>query len=271
MARKVDYVRKKFAPMKEKNLLDALAHRIGTEFPRMGGSRIQKVCAQMVMEVVNEHLHPREHMQHGQIIWLAISVDDPPTRGKHIADTKMVPVVLDVHTSEDIERILNRCKLHERIETKAVRLCRQAYEQNGLLSNCDLAEILCTSESTVASILTAYESRTGKVVPRRATIHDVGTGLTHKSIICSKYYLEGKTSDVVASETCHSIEAVDRYVGQYDRVRSCRIQGLTEQETAYTLNCSLRLVREYMVLENRLNQQGCQSKGKQHDINRLQK
>ena len=252
MARKVDYVRKKFAPMLDKTLHNALAHRIGIEFPRMGGSRIQQLCAQMVMEVVNDHLRPSEHMRHGQIMWLAISVDDPPSRGKHIANTKMVSVILDVHTPEDIELILDRRKPKERLEAKAIRLCRQAYKQHGLLSNCDLAEILCTSESKIASILSAYESSHEEIVPRRANIHDVGTGITHKNIICSKYYLDGKTSDVVARETCHSIDAVDRYIGQYDRVRHCRLQGLSDQETAYALNCSLRLVQEYLDLEEKL-------------------
>lgn len=253
MASAVDIMRNKYAPMLSKTLQNAVAHRIGKEFPRMGGVRIQQLCAEMVLEVVNDHLRPLEQIRHGQIVWMAIAIDDPPARGKRISDTKLLPVVLDVHTPEDVEGRLNRRNYLERMETKAVRLCRQAYAQGGLLSNCDLAEILNFSDSTIAAALRGYESRTGKIVPRRATTHDVGTGVTHKSIICAKHYLEGKSSDVIARETHHSIQAVDKYIGQYDRVRHCRLQGLTEQESAFTLNCSLRLVKEYLALEKQLS------------------
>lgn len=254
MAGNIDYVRKKFAPMLDKTLENALAHRIGQEFPRMGGGRIQKLCAQMVLEVVDDHLRPTEHIRHGQILWLAISVDDPPSRGKHIADTDLVPVVLDAHIAQDIENRISRIKLRERIEQKAIRLCHQAYEQKAQLSNCDLAEILNTQESTIAHLLSAYEARTEQIIPRRATIHDVGTGLTHKRIICRKHYIDGKLSQVIARETYHSIEAVDRYLGQYDRVQHCQQQGLSPQETAYTLKCSLRLVNEYLSIVGEIEQ-----------------
>jgi len=81
--------------------------------------------------------------------------------------------------------------------------------------------------------LTAHERNSGKAVPSRATLHDIGCGVTHKRIICWKRYADGKCSDQVARETYHTVEAVDRYLGQFDRVRHCRIQGMTPAETAY--------------------------------------
>ena len=71
-------------------------------------------------------------------------------------------------------------------------------------------------------------------------------------LICWKRYGEGKTSEQVARETCHSIEAVDRYLGQFDRVRHCRRQDLSEQETAYVLGCSRALVAEYRSIDEQL-------------------
>ena len=67
-------------------------------------------------------------------------------------------------------------------------ICQQAYEQGGLLSNCDLAELLTSNDATIASVLTAHERETSKLLPRRVTLHDVGTGLTHKRIICRKRF-----------------------------------------------------------------------------------
>lgn len=253
MSGKPDYIKKKYGPLKDKNMINALAHCIKKEFPRMGGPRIIKLCAELVLGVVNAHLRPLEYVKHGEALWLAVSVDDPPTRGKRIADTDLVPVVLTLNTPEDIDRIIARRSPAEKLEHIIVRLCKQAYEQGALLSNCDLSVILNISDSRVSQTLTNYERWTGKVVPRRATTHDVGTGLTHKRIICRKKYMEGKTSKEIAREVYHSMEAVDRYLEQYKRVKYCKTQNMTPEETAFALNCSISLVNEYLKIYRELD------------------
>ena len=172
-----------------------------------------------------------------------------------IAETDLVPVVLDLSTPEDIEAVLRRSPPRERLLRRVLRLCHQAYEQNGLLSNCDLSAMLHVSDSQIASVLAEHERKTGKVVPRRATVHDVGSGLTHKRIICRKRYRDGKRPEQIARETYHSLEAVDRYLGQYDRVRHCHRESMTPEQTAYTLDCSLSLVREYLEIDRELEDQ----------------
>jgi len=252
MSGKTDYVAKHYKPLQDKTLENALAHRIGAEFPRLGGSRIHRVCARMVLEVVEAHLRPRESIRHGQVLWLAYRIDDPPRRGKRTADSELVPVVLDLSTAEDIDARLARRPPRERRQAKLVRLCHQAFDQGGLLSNCDLAELLAINDAGAAHLLAEHEKRTGRVVPRRATVHDVGTGLTHKAIICRKRYLEGKPPEQVARETYHSLEAVDRYLAAYDRVRHCRLAGMSPAEIAYTLDSSLPLVEQYLALDAEL-------------------
>ena len=51
-----DYVRSKFGPIKDKNLKNVVAHQIAQQFPRIGGERIQQLCAQMIFEVLEQHL-----------------------------------------------------------------------------------------------------------------------------------------------------------------------------------------------------------------------
>jgi len=253
-----DYVRKHYAPLLQKTLQNALAHVIGEQFPRIGGERIRQLCAQMILDVVNAHVHPTHHMRHGQMLWMGIAIEDPPRKYRRTADTKLVPVVLDVSTAEDIEARLDRKPPQERVRIKAVRLCEQSHRQGALLSNCDLAELLGKSDSAIAAAIVQNEKQTGRLVPRRATLHDVGTGLTHKRIICLKRYAEGKSADIVARETYHSLEAVDRYLGQFDRVRHCRQQGMSPEKTAFTLNCGVSLVNEYLTIDRELE-------GKQSD------
>jgi hypothetical protein len=247
-----DYVRKKYGPLLAKTLETALAHCVATEFPRLGGPRIQQLCAKMILEVVGQHLQPREHLRHGQILWLGLSRGDPPRRHPRIIDCELVPVVLDLSTADDIHARLNRDPASQRLAAKAVRLCQQAFEQGALLSNCDLAELLNKQDDQIAHLLVEHERKTGHLVPRRATLHDVGTGLTHKRIICWKRYAEGKEPDQIARETYHTLEAVDRYLCQYDRVRHCRLQGLSAAETAHILDCTVRLVEEYLAIDREL-------------------
>lgn len=253
MGSRPDYVKKKFSPLLGKTLKNALSTCIGREFPRIGGPRIRELCAEMVLEVIDAHRRPRESVTHGQIVWMTVPVDEPPRLHQRIADLKLVPVVLDLSTGDDVQRRLDRRSSSERLLEKSLRLCRQAHAQGGLLSNCDLAELLGRTDTQISLVLVDYERRTGEVVPRRATLHDVGTALTHKRIICHKRYAEGKEPHLVARETWHSLEAVDRYLGQYDRVRCCRLQGLTPEQTAHTLNCSVALVQEYLRIDDELN------------------
>ncbi len=252
MVHKPDYVHKKFVSQKAKTLHNALAHRIAKEFPRMGGKRICDLCAEMVMEEVNQHMKPLERVHHGQLVWAAVSIDDPPRRHQRIADTDLVPVVLDLSNSADIDARVERKSANQRMLDKAIRLCRQAHEQGGLLSNCDLAEMLTSSESRISSLLARHEREQGQIVPRRATLHDVGSGMTHKRIICRMRYVEGKEPHLIGRLTHHSLQAVDRYLGLYDRVRHCKSQGLTPPETAHALACSVKLIQEYLDIDDEL-------------------
>jgi hypothetical protein len=247
-----DYVRKHFAPLLQKTLQNAVAHVIGEQFPRIGGPRIRELCAQMILEVINAHVRPAEHIRHGQVLWLGIATDDPPRQRQRTADGKLVPVALDLSTPEDIHARLDRKRSRERLRIKAVRLCEQAHQQGALLSNTDLSELLSHTDSMISSVLVEHEKQTGRLVPRRATLHDVGTGLTHKRIICWKRYAEGKPADMIAKETYHSLEAVDRYLGQFDRVRHCWQEGMSPEKTAFTLNCSVALVNEYLAIDREL-------------------
>ena len=252
MTRAPDYLVKRYSSLLRKTLENAVSHVIGVQFPRIGGPRIRTLCARMILEVVYAHMRPTEHMRHGQVLWTGIAVDDPPRRYRRTEDTRLVPVALDLSIPDDIQARFVRKGARERLLIRAVRLCEQAYQQGALLSNADLSELLTTDDSAIAQVLVEHEKQTGRIVPRRATLHDMGTGLTHKRIICLKRYREGKSSDIIARDTYHSIDAVDRYLGFFDRVRHCREQGMSPEKMAYTLNCSIALVNEYLAIDDEL-------------------
>ncbi len=98
-----DFLRKKFGPLKARNLKNAIAHQITTEFPRIGGPRICSLCAEMIMEIVNKHMRSRDHVKHGQVLWAAIDIKDPPRR-RSAGGTNLVTVLLDLSTADDVQQ-----------------------------------------------------------------------------------------------------------------------------------------------------------------------
>ncbi len=179
MIKKTDPLCNCLRPLLDKTLENALAYRIKKEFPRIGGPRIRTLCAEMVLEVVHRHIRAKDCVKHGQILWTAVSRDHPPARRQRMTETELVTVILDLSTPEDLQARMQRVPEKQRKLRKAIRLCRQAYEQGGVLSNVDLSEILSIADARVGQLLGEYERQTGQIVPRRATIHDVGTGLSH--------------------------------------------------------------------------------------------
>jgi hypothetical protein len=253
-----DYLAKHYGAQRARSLQSALAQRLGAEFPRLGGPRILELCAQMIMEVIDAHLPPRERLQHGQILWNAIDLGERPRRYRSGAQTRKRAVILTLHDDSDVADCLRQPRpAHHWAQLRlkrALRMSREAHQQGALLSNVDLSLLLTLADNTLAHLLSAWEQEHGEIIPRRTTLHDVGTGVTHKRLICRKRHLEGKDPSQVARETWHTLESVDRYLGHFDRVRHCRQQGFDAQQTAHLLACTVGLVQEYLRIDDEINE-----------------
>ena len=151
MSSKPDFIRKKYGPLREKTLRNALAHRIVKEFPRIGGNRICQLCADMILEVVFKHMRPKDHLVHGQALWMAVSLNDPPGRRQRIADVDLIPVLLEISTAEDAQRRIDRLPAPQRLLCKAVRLCEQAYKQGDCSPTATSPS--CSASTTVGSLM----------------------------------------------------------------------------------------------------------------------
>ena len=128
-------------------------------------------------------------------------------------------------------------------------------EENGCMSNAEVAVLLKISPASVSKYLQQWEFEHDELVPRRGTIHDLGPTLTHKKPIIRKLFLEGKSVEQVARETRHSPEAIHRYIRNFKQVLLCQQKKLTEKETAFAIKISSRLVREYYALIEEFREQ----------------
>lgn len=231
-----------------KTFRSALCHLLQTEFPGTFGPTVTNLFAERV-EALFEQFHPyRQRLSAGQVVWNAIAVDDPPTRGKRIQDTRLVPVVLDLVTRHDIDAAIATGLRPETRRRKIVRLFQQAFDQGAVLSYPDVSLLLHIQTSTVYREVRGYERDTSQTVPRRGTVHDMGRSVSHKRIICFKRLVEKKTTSQVATETCHHPEEVEYYVQCLRRIKLCHDKGLTIPEICQATSHSSSLIKEYLNL-----------------------
>jgi len=231
-----------------KTFRSSLCHLLQTEFPGVFGPAVTRLFSDSIDQLYERFHPPSSRFAAGQCLWIAVAIDDPPTRGKRIEQTRLVPVVLDLVTAADVEEAISGCIRVKTLPSKIVRLFRQAHAQGGLLTQADISLLLHLPLNTVSNIVLKHERETGQLVPRRGTIHDIGRSITHKRIICYKRLVEKKTTSQVAEETFHSPEEVEYYVQNLRRVHLCLAAGMSEEDIAAATGRSLSLVREYLEL-----------------------
>ncbi len=231
-----------------KTFHSSLCHLLQVEFPGIFGPAVTRLFADRIDELYERFYPPRARLKWGQVCWVAVAADDPPARNKRIEDTRLVPVVLDLVTLQDIQDTRATGRRNDTRADKIIRLFRQAHEQAAVLSYADVSLLLHVSIATVGQAVLEHEEQTGVPVPRRGTVHDLGRSVTHKAIICYKTLVEKKTTSQVAQETFHSPEEVEYYVQCFRRIHMCHSSGMSPEETSQATGHSLSLVQEYLEL-----------------------
>jgi hypothetical protein len=240
--------RQSYDATERKTFRSSLCHLLQTEFPGVFGPAVTRLFSERIDELY-ERFHPRgSRFRAGQCLWIAVAVDDLPTRNKRIEQTRLVPVILDLVTAEDVEDAVAGSVRAKTRPKKVLRLFHQAFAQGGVLTEADVSLLLHLPINTVSAVVLKHEREAGQTVPRRGTIHDMGRSVTHKRIICYKRLVEKKTTSQVAEETFHSPEEVEYYVQSLRRVLLCLQSGMNEEDIAAATGRSLSLVREYLEL-----------------------
>jgi len=235
-----------------KTFRSALCHLLQTEFPGVFGPSVTQLFAERI-DALFERFHPdRSRLRPGQALWVAVAADDPPARNKRIEDTRLVPIVLDLVTAEDIAETIATGLRQETRSSKILRLFRQAYQQGAVLSYPDVSLLLHLQTSTISRTVLAHERQTKETIPRRGTIHDMGRSVSHKAVICHKRLVENKTTSQVATETFHDPEEVEYYVQCLRRIKLCSEAGMQLEDISQATGHSKSLTQEYLDLIQQL-------------------
>jgi hypothetical protein len=115
-----------------------------------------------------------------------------------------------------------------------------------VLTLLDLSLISGLSEHYVGELLREYEAETGKVVPTRGTVHDMGRSVTHKAEVVRRW-LRHQSPAQIARDLGHSQCAVDRYIADFRKVRLLA-QKVPQAELPSLTGLSKSVVEQYIVL-----------------------
>jgi len=218
------------------------------------GCNCSRFEASAVLETVRQVYAPffdnASSLQPGQIQMTVIDADCPASQA--LKDAKLVSVNLTL--CDDRTDLVIREKQgvvglrHHRLE----RVCREAFQQGGLLTVEDLANRLFNcGQRTLCRDIKVLRNK-GINLPLRSTIKDMGRTLSHRSDIV-RLWLVGKEYSQISRATFHSIGSVRNYVNKFKRVVSLTKEKYDVFTIAFLVKISSTLVKEYQQLYEELD------------------
>jgi hypothetical protein len=233
--------------LRSKDARDAIIQKLAADF------NLTQVIAEAYFKQFSLYFeeHANVSLSTGQIAYEAVAAHEPA--GKHIRLTRKVTVrVKLIDFNSDLEALatygLAGLRRH-----RLARITKEAYDQNALFSYEDLAMILTTSPSTIRRDV-QHLRRQGKFILTRGTKHDMGPGLSHKTIILDLYF-KGYTFSEIERQTNHSETSVKRYLMDFVQIATLYQQKFSNNQIRLIAKRSDRLVREYIQLYDTYHQQ----------------
>jgi len=204
-----------------------------------------KVLVESIEEVYFTDTQLREAAQ-GQLKYSCVSISEPA--GKKVDDCQMVTVILNLFDQQDEQELTYHGKqaavsLRQR---RLLRITEEAREQEGLLSQEDLARILMCDVRTIRRDIKSLRKKE-IIVPTRGQVKDIGPGLTHRGITV-RLWLEGKEPVEIARHINHSLAAVESYLDKFKRVAYLRGKAFDDYQIALTASISVASARTFVQL-----------------------
>ena len=254
---------KKFRRINDKSLRQLLIHRFLNDYGYDKGEVTATAIVDDILKTVEDYFvitlpleklatgdqPPDERLlSYGQLVWMAVPIEEHPERGKSIIKTRMKPIILTYLATEDIESFRNGFTSRKPLRiNRLVRWCHQAYDQGALLTQLDLAVLLNVCDAVVCDYVNEWQKTTSEILPTRGNIHDLSGAITHKKEIIT-LYLQGHLTPSIAAKTKHSKEAVDRYIRDYESVKVVRKATADIDKISQITRLSKRVITQYLDL-----------------------
>ena len=201
-----------------------------------------KVLVQRVMQFQEENLASQQRSKN-QIVRQVVARGEPA--GKRLDQCRLVEVNFTVDDPEDLVIASKEGLLASR-EAKLHRLCLEAYQQGGALTEEDLSNLLGLSLSTIKRIIKRLKQK-GLEVPTRGNIEDIGPGVTHKARII-ELLLKDYTYFQIQVYSGHCAQSIEHYERDFSRVVYFYTNDKSAREIRVLTNQSEKVIKEYIEL-----------------------
>ena len=188
----------------------------------------------------------------GQIPYWGVVSTEPS--GTPMGEMEKARVRLTLYHTDDL-KVLREQGIQALRQSKEMRLTVEAKDQGVLLTQDDLALLLCSTVRTIRNDIRALREQ-GITVPTRGQMKDIGKGVSHKAKIVQEY-LKGYEYSEIERRTHHSAGSIDRYIHDFTRVLYLTKKGEDLHRIRQVTRLSERLVQEYQALNNEFSGRSC--------------
>jgi hypothetical protein len=245
---RLDY-KAKYGPLATKKLENILKRELMEQFGFENMGLIADSLISRFLEIVAEYTPEQKRILPGQVLWLAVAEDERTAPGKPLWKSRLVPVILTVVSSEDLESMANEGKNHMLMRPYVVaRMLKEAKSQGGVLGLHDVAVLLGISQSQVTRAVDDYhKEHPGEVLPYRGTIHDMGKTVTHK-VQAVELKLRGLLTREIARRLHHDPSCIDVYLNDFERVYYLHKDGKAIKQISFLTKIAPSVVQQYIHL-----------------------
>lgn len=241
------YAKALYSPSQQKTLQNLLKRELVCNFGFEHKLKIAEVLIETFLEIIAQYGRQRDQLHPHQVLWPAVEKEEFPGYGKTMAQTKHQTVVLTLWTTAELAQLAEGTPPRTLLPDRIARLCQESWTQDTVLSMTDVGLLLNISPRYAAQKRKEWEDIHQETLKTRGSWHDMGLTLTHKRQIIADH-LHGMMPSAIARKQHHEINAVDRYIRDFERVLPLfQAQQLLTKIAFYT-RMSERLVQEYYQL-----------------------
>ena len=217
------------------------------------GTNCSRFEAAVISEKAQEIFHLGEYkydhqIQPGQLVWRAISEEEPP--GKALKECKFKTVRLTVHSLEEDREILSNYGHSTKRGNQIIRITQEALDQGTLLTQEDLATILDCDIKTIRNDIKKHQQEYNILIPTRGNKKHIGPGMTHRDKAV-ELFIQGKDALSIARAMKHSLKSIERYTQTFCRFVHAQNQLKNSLKNARVGGVSVPAVNRYLAIRDK--------------------
>jgi hypothetical protein len=230
----------------ERLLKPVIVNFFANEFQGMFGPIVRENIADALIRIFEENCPDSTKLKSGQMLWNALDKNTHARSQKR----RYKPVILTIVSDEEISMFAKGESVRNIKQKVIARIINEAYEQGGILSMRDISLLLATNDSYLSELRINYETRNNIVLPHTGVLHDMGSCISHKYQIIYKYAVQKKGPRTIAFETKHSQAAVDRYIKDFNRIKTLTSDGKDLEYIHLATNIAKHVIIQYQKIIN---------------------